>query len=63
MNPQEYLKAIVSALIAGLGVLASGLEDGLTAQEIVAAVIALLVAFGATFAIPNKSPTEQEKAQ
>ena len=63
MNPQEYLKAIVSALIAGLGVLATGLNEGLTAQELVYAAIALLAAFGATFAIPNKSPTEQEKAQ
>lgn len=50
-----YLKAIVAALIAGLGTLSAGLADnGLTAQEIVTAIVAFLVALGGVYTAPNK---------
>jgi hypothetical protein len=51
---QAYLKAIVAALIAGLGALATGLGDGsLSAQEYIYAAIAFLVGLGAVWAVPN----------
>lgn len=50
-----YLKAITAALVAGLGVLASGLDDGgLSAQEWLYAAIAFLVGLGAVYTVPNK---------
>jgi hypothetical protein len=51
-----YLKALIGALVAGLGALASGLDDNtLSAQECITAAIAFLVAFGGVFYIPYKS--------
>lgn len=56
-NFAPYLKAIVAALVAGLGALATALDDNaLSAQEIVTCVIAFLVALGAVFAVPNQVP-------
>jgi hypothetical protein len=52
-----YLKAIVGALIAGLGVLALALEDEkVTSGEWVNIAIATLTALGVVWAIPNKDP-------
>lgn len=62
MNPREYAKAIVAALIAGLGSLASSMDDGLTGQEIVGSIVTFLVAAGVVWGVPNKTPTEAEKA-
>lgn len=49
-----YLKALVAALIAGLGVIGASLADSssLSAQDWVSASIAFLVALGAVFYIP-----------
>lgn len=49
-----YLKAIVGAVIAGLGVLALALEDGAVApNEWVNIAIATLTAFTAVWVTPN----------
>lgn len=51
-----YLKALVAALVAGLAVIATGFDDGgISAQEIVYAVIAFLTGLGAVFAVPNQT--------
>jgi hypothetical protein len=63
LNPKEYAKAIIAALIAGLGSLAAAMKDGLTAYEIVISIIVFLTAAGAVWGVPNKSPTEEEKAE
>jgi hypothetical protein len=53
-----YLKAVTAALVAGLGVVATGLDnDGLSGQEWVYAVIAFLVGLGAVWAVPNRPPS------
>lgn len=50
-----YAKAIVGALIAGLGSLATGLGDGsLSPQEYLYAGIAFLAGLGIVAAVPNK---------
>lgn len=52
-----YLKSITAALVAGLAVLATSLDNGeLTAQEWIYAAIAFLTGLGAVYAIPNKDP-------
>ena len=51
-----YLKAIVAALVAGLAVLITGLDDdNLKTVEWLQAASAFLIAFGAVWATPNKS--------
>jgi hypothetical protein len=53
-----YLKAVTAALVAGLGVVATGLDNnGLSGQEWVYAVIAFLVGLGAVWAVPNRPPS------
>lgn len=49
----RYWKAILGALVAGLGALAAGLPDGLTGPEILTAVVAALVAAGGVGLVPN----------
>ncbi len=52
-----YLKAIVGALIAGLGSLYQALDNGaVTAQEWVAVTIATLAALGVVWGVPNLDP-------
>lgn len=52
-----YAKALTGALVAGLAVLATSLDnDVVTAQEWIYAAIAFLTALGAVYAIPNKDP-------
>ncbi len=55
-----YAKAIIAALVAGLGSLATALVDGKSLGDVtdgqwLAVVLALLVALGAVFAVPNKT--------
>ena len=53
----SYLKAIVGALVAGLGSLYTALTDGgVSAQEWVAVAIATLVALGTVWGVPNLDP-------
>lgn len=50
-----YLKAVVGALVAGLGVLATGLDDdAVSSQEYIYAVIAFLTALTVIWATPNQ---------
>lgn len=52
-----YAKAIIGALVAGLGALGVALEDGsVNSQEYVTIAAAFLVALGAIFAVPNTQP-------
>jgi hypothetical protein len=52
---QPYLKAILGALVAGLGSLYQALDNGqVSAQEWVAVAIATLAAAGAVYAAPWK---------
>lgn len=55
----QYLKAITAAIVTGLTAVLASWEDGgdLSAQEIVVAVIAALVALGGVWAVPNRPPT------
>lgn len=63
MNPKEYAKAIIACIIAGTGVLIAGAaSDGLSLVEALSAIPIAATAFGATWGIPNKQPTEAEKA-
>jgi len=57
MNPGLYAKALVGALIAGLGALAVALADNdVTSAEWVMVASATLVALGAVWAVPNATP-------
>lgn len=60
MNPAHYLKALVGALIAGLGVLLSAVEASppLGADDWLKAAIAFLTALLAVYAVPNQPPDE-----
>ena len=54
---QSYLKAIVAAVVAGLGSLYQALDNGhVSGQEWVAAALATLVALGAVWGVPNLDP-------
>lgn len=53
----SYLKAVVGALIAGLGSLYQALDnETVTAQEWVAVAIATLAALGVVWGTPNLDP-------
>lgn len=50
-----YLKAVVGSIVAGLGVLASGLDDDtISSQEYIYAVIAFFTALAVVWATPNQ---------
>lgn len=54
-----YIKAILAAIVAGLGALSTGLTaDGISAAEGVSALSATLVALGVVYAVPNKGVAE-----
>lgn len=54
VRPQEYLKAIVGGILAGLGVLGTALtDDVVSASEWVGVAVATLTVFSAVFGIPN----------
>jgi len=57
-----YAKAIIAALTAFLSSLVTALDSGgsISAQEWLTALIALLVAGGAVFSIPNRPPFTPE---
>lgn len=57
MKPQEYAKAIVGAVIAGLGGLYLGLDDNaVTMQEWVGIASLTLATFAGVWGIPNAGP-------
>jgi hypothetical protein len=58
MKPQQYAKAIIGAVIAGLTALAGYLIPGSTAAIAVTVALAFLGALGVIFATPN-SPKGQ----
>lgn len=61
MRVSPYWKAIVAALAAGVGTISTALtDDVVTAAEGWAALIAVLGALGFTWAVPNKTTTEDE---
>lgn len=57
----KYAKAIIGALIVGLGVIVEGLTDGsLSASEWITAIILALTTLGGVYVVPNsgkKQPT------
>lgn len=54
MRPQEYLKAIVGGILAGLAVLGTALvDDVVNAAEWVGVAVATLTVFSSVFGIPN----------
>lgn len=60
----SYLKALVGALIAGLGSLSVALTDGsVTAQEWVTTAIATLVALATVWGVPNLDPKAKRQQQ
>jgi hypothetical protein len=64
VRPQEYAKAIVGGILAGLGVLALALDnDVVTAQEWVNIAVATLTVFSSVFGLPNapKKDTVSQK--
>ena len=59
-GPMQYMKAVVGALIAGLGTLATALSDGgIQTIEWVWVAIAFLTALGGVWAVPNATPQQQ----
>ena len=52
----RYAKAVVGAILAGLGALATALTDGITATEWVLVAIATLGSFGMVWATKNSDP-------
>jgi hypothetical protein len=62
MNPLHYLKAVVAALIAGLGVLLAAVESAppVEADDWLKAAIAFLTALVAVWAVPNQVPPPAE---
>jgi hypothetical protein len=54
----RYAKALIGALVAGLGTLGTALaDDHVTGQEVVTVVVATLVALGAVWSVPNRPDT------
>lgn len=61
-NIAPYAKSLVAALVAGLSVLATSLDnDSISAQEGVYAAIAFFTALAAVFAVPNRDPSAQHQ--
>lgn len=54
LHPQQYAKALVGALVAGLSVLAGAVGDGVSAEEWLTTAVAFLTGLGLVFAVPNK---------
>lgn len=51
---KAYAKAVVGGAVAGLTSVQASFDGGLSAREVVTAVLAALVAFSAVWAVPNK---------
>ena len=61
MKISKYWKAVVAAVVAGAGSLSTALaDDTISAAEEWAAGVAVLVALGFTWAVPNKTIEETE---
>lgn len=57
MNPTVYAKALVGALVAGLGSLYQALDnDAVTRQEWVAVALAVLASLAVVYGVPNRDP-------
>jgi len=56
----RYAKAVVGAILAGLGALSTALTDGVTATEWVLVAIAVFGSFGMVWATPNAPPKPYE---
>jgi hypothetical protein len=56
MKPQEFAKAIVGALIAGLSVLTGAVGDGISSQEWITTAVAFLSGLGIVYVTPNRAP-------
>lgn len=64
MSPAAvYIKAILAALVAGLGALGTALTaDGVSAAELTTVVSSTLAALGLVYAVPNRSaPSEPQQ--
>lgn len=60
----KYAKAVIGALVAGLGILGEGLTDGsLSGQEWIAAAIAALIALGGVYVVPNRSTAKRPTSE
>ncbi len=53
MKPQEFAKAIVGGLIAGLSALAGAVGDGVSAEEWITVAVATLAGLGIVYRTPN----------
>ena len=61
MHPMQYAKAIVGAVLAGLGALATGLSDNvMTPVEWVMVASATIAAGGVVFGVANRDPVAIE---
>lgn len=57
----KIAKALVGALVAGGGALATAMaDDHVTGQEWVAVVVAALAALGVVWSVPNKQASTQQ---
>jgi hypothetical protein len=61
MRISKYWKAVVAAVVAGAGSLATAINDDvITAAEAWTTVTAVLVALGFTWAVPNKPAARED---
>lgn len=61
MRISKYWKAVVAAVVAGAGSLATAINDDvITAAEAWTTVTAVLVALGFTWAVPNKPAVRED---
>lgn len=61
MKLSAYWKAIIGAVAAGAAAVTTAAQDGqITGEEWTTAGIAVLVALGATWAVPNKLATAKD---
>lgn len=60
-TPSDWVKAATAAVVSGLGVLSMALGDGLTGQEIIGVVTAVVVAFGTALGVYSTSKLEPEE--
>jgi hypothetical protein len=59
-----YAKAIVAAIVAGLGSLYQALDDStVSSQEWVAVAMTTLAGLAVVFAVPNKDPEAEHQAE
>ena len=63
MNPKECVKAILAFLGTAITALGVAAKDGIDLSEGLIVFGGSLGAFAVTYAWPNKTPTEVEKAQ